>query len=344
MLTPTDLAYGAGAKSLMQSMLEQIEDRRKEEDEKRLGKPKNDPMVEARISASEEAKRAREKIASALFDQGQVDINELRMDLVERLGKKLGIDVEDAKSSYSLGKTFEAIVKDLGSTAKRDLEKEIGLDKLDISLDTFVAAITNPYGKESDGLKDALEKKAGNGRSSLGDARKVIQRLEDVANPKTLAELKLGPQYSDPTRVVDEETKAETLQDIRNAEAAQKLDEVLKTQDAVKAVNDVAFKTGDAAKPDAVPAVGDGELLQVLAAAVEQGKTPQNDNSAPSDAAADVPQDGPPLQAGDALPGTQAQARLDETMKEQDVQQAAILPVSVDEIGLYSLLKKRLAA
>ena len=41
------------------------------------------------------------------------------------------------------------------------IEKEIGLDKLGVSLDTVINAIIDPMGKDNDKLNAALEKKIG---------------------------------------------------------------------------------------------------------------------------------------------------------------------------------------
>ena len=104
MLLPTEQAFGQAATGLLQSMLDQIEERRKEQEEKRVGKTANDPMVEARITASEEARRSRENIAEAFFNGGTKSITEQKIELMDQLGKKLGINRDDYRSSYGYGK------------------------------------------------------------------------------------------------------------------------------------------------------------------------------------------------------------------------------------------------
>lgn len=347
MITPTQQAYGQAATNMMQSMIDDLEQRRKEEAEKSGKKPKADPVIEAKISASEEAKRAQAKISEALFSSSKVDINELRMDLIEQLGNELGLDIEEAKSSYGLGKMFEEAVKTLDFAAKADIEKALGLDKLDISLDQFVASVKNPYGDENEKLKGALEKQAGGG-SSNADIRKVVQRLEEVADPKTLEELKLGPQYADPTRVVDAETKAERLQDIAMAEASEKLGDVQEAQELIEQRNELAANLPEGVAEEVIDA-GSGELLQVLAAAAENVEAaPEADDTAVKEAAAGETQmssttvDEPGSEAEAAVAAVQG-----ERQQEADAEAALepeILAVHVDDIGLYSLLEKYRAA
>lgn len=233
MLLPTQVAAGRAITDSMQSMIETIEERRRQEEEKKRGR-KDDPLVNARISASSDARHAQSRIAEALFGMNKVDINELKMQLVNKLGEKLGISRDDGMSSYAYGRAIEDAMESIGAAGSRDLIKELGLDELDISLKELVNAIKAPWGEENDRLEEALEHQHGDGRTTSDQRAKVLQRLDDASNPKTLQELKLGPQYSDPTRVVDEETRAERLDDIKVKEAAEKLDDVRDVQEVLK--------------------------------------------------------------------------------------------------------------
>ena len=349
MLLPTQAAAGLAATNMMQSTLDSIEERRKEQEEKASGK-KADPVVQARISASTEAKRAQEKIATALFDSGKVNVNELKMQLVDRLGGKLGLERQDGDSNFSYGKALEEIVKNLDPSAARKLEKELGLQDLGISLVDMVAAIKNPYGNEDDRLEAALEKRENGGRMTPTETAKVVQRLEDAADPKTLEELKLGPQGYDPTRVVDAETKAELQEDIRAAEAGQKLEDVQDMQDAVGEKNDRAVKGETAGDPGAA-AAEDAMMLAVLAAA--SGEAPDNirtDAPAPAEGSTDTgggaadPDDGDSTQGNLPLLGEDANGMQAAQVAEKKTLSQQILTVHVDEIGVYELLRRRLAA
>ncbi len=291
MLFPTQQAHGLAATSQMQSMLDSIEEQRKREEEQRTGKEK-DRLLEARISASEDAKRAREKIASGLFGSNQADANQLKMDLLERLAKKLGLDTDEARSSFKFGKAVEDLVKDMRPDQIRALSDDIGLSELDITMDTLIAAIKSPYGDDSERLKDALTRKVNGGRIDA-DLGRVLQRMDDVADPKTLEELKLGPQGGDPARVEDGEARAERREDIKAAEAGRNLEEVRKLQEAVRQDNENGLPFADDA--DAAAPVTDEAI------------------SVDDEAEAEKKNDG-------------------------------IVPVYVDEIGLYELRDRKQAA
>jgi hypothetical protein len=349
MLLPTQQTYGLAATNMMQSMLDSIEDQRKKEEEQRTGK-KSDPVVEARISASEDTRRARDKITTALFGVNHTDPNQLKIELVDRLASKLGIDTDVARSSYQLGRALEDALKDLGSVGSAKLEEELGLKDMDISIDTLLAAIKNPYGDDNQRLMDGLNRKANGGKLDT-EVERVVQRLKDVADPKTLEELKLGPQGYDPTRVEDAETRAERQDDIQAAEAGKKLEDVQKVQDVIEKTNDkaTAEPTGDG-KTDAAP-VDDTALLALFAAAAEQVANSDTGDAAVSLVSDDKSTKDETAVSGEVLadneaPTSEMAANAIEELAADSAEKsyADIVPVRVDEIGIYELLKKKLAA
>lgn len=354
MLLPTQQSSGLAATNLMRSMLDGIEEQRKKEEAERTGKER-DKITEARIGASEEAKRAKDKIATALFGAGSADPGKLKLDLIERLGKKLGIDTDEAKSGYRLGKAMEDVLKGMSSTDISKLSEEIGLNDLGVTMETLINAIKNPYADDGKRLKEALLKQANGGKLGT-EVERVTQRLEDVADPKTLEELKLGPKGYDPTRVEDDETKAERQEDIKAAEAGKKLEDVQKTQDIIEKKNDEdvteADATGTGGSADAASANAIA-LISVFAAAAEQ--IDSSDDAASDDAAGEqeasaqgkgAAKNELPTNGSGTTPNELNADALEELTSPEipGDDQAGILPVSVDEIGLYELLKKKLAA
>ncbi|MFN7101229.1 MAG: hypothetical protein ACK4N1_01265 [Pseudorhizobium sp.] len=343
MILPTQAAFGLAATNLMQSTLDTIEERRKQDEEKATG-TKKDPVAEARMSASAESRRSEGKIAEALFSINNVDPNELKMQLTERLAAKLGIDLEKERSNYSLGKAIEEAAKSLDSTQISELEKDLGLKAAGVSLATVIAAIKNPYGDDNTRLMDGLNKVANGGQGGFDMAR-VIQRLEDVADPKTLEELKLGPQGYDPTRVEDAGTRAERRDDIQALEASGKLEDVQEMQDAVRENND---KVAQGAIPEGTSAsdTAGADMILLLGATVEQARDTEAVTGDPETVA---PDDAPV--SGDVAPvdGAEITEMNAEAMEELAAEalteaQIPILPISVDDIGLYELLKQKLAA
>ncbi|WP_105424729.1 hypothetical protein [Neorhizobium tomejilense] len=343
MLLPTQQTYGLAATNMMQSMLDSIEEQRKKDEEQRTGK-KSDPVTEARISASEDARRARDKITTALFGVTKTDPNELKIELVDRLAAKLGIDTDEARSSYKLGRALEDALKEMMPDKIGELVEDLGLEDIGISMDTLLSAIKNPYGDDNQRLMDGLNRKANGGKLDT-EVERVVQRLEDVADPKTLEELKLGPQGYDPTRVEDAETRAERQADIEAAEAGRKLEDVQKIQDVIEKKNDKAN-----AEPAAdTVSVDDTALLALFAAAAEQvagsdtgdaADSLVSDDSSSKDEASDA------VLTENEAPTNEMAAKAIEELAAENAEKsyADIVPVHVDEIGIYELLNKKLAA
>lgn len=351
MLLPTDQAFGQAATGLLQSMLDQIEERRKEQEEKRVGKTANDPMVEARITASEEARRSRENIAEAFFNGGTKSITEQKIELMDQLGKKLGISRDDFRSSYGYGKAIEDAISAIDPASAIQIKDELGLDDLGISLTELVAAIKNPYGDEDAKLEKALNKLAGDGKHSNLEIAKIVQRLEDTADPKSLEELKVGPQGWDPTRVEDAETRAERRADIKLAEASEKLEDVQDMQEAVSEAREggAAETSRDGRKSDS----GTDLMLQVLASSVEQTKAPETTDPQSATPVEGETVAGTPLEtgktSGEAEEAAKAEALGEANLEAQvkaainDNAASGILSVYFDDAGIYAFLKEKAA-
>jgi hypothetical protein len=340
MLLPTDRSAGLAATNLMQSMVDRAEERRVEEEEKAKGK-KEDPVLKARMSMDQTRARAKEKIETYLFDVSHVSVNELKLDLMERLGEALGLKQEDGESGFSWGRKLETILSTMDYAGKRALEKEIGLDELEISIDTLISAVKNPYADDSERLKAALELKAGGGSDTHVSQSRVLQRLEGIADPKSIEELKLEPALNDPTRVEDDQVRQERAEEISDKMAMEKLDDIQELQDVTK-------ETRNADGPDADAAAAALDTLSVLAGIADARETA--DAGSDSDAEAlEAVRD--PADLSDD-PRTQAKSALieagieptEELPEPGDLLEQQPLQIHVDEIGLYSLLAEKKAA
>lgn len=345
MLLPTQQSAGLAATNLMQSAIDSAEKRRVEEEERTKGK-QEDPVLKARMSMDTAQARAKEKIDSYLFDAGHVSTNELKMQLIDKLGMALGLKKLDEESGFSYGKKLETILSTMEYAQKRALEKEIGLDDLDISIDVLVAAIKNPYANDNERLEFALEKHTGGGKESQAAQSKVLQRLESIANPKSIEELKLEPSLNDPTRVEDDEVRQERAADIRGKEAMEKLDDVKELQEAVKENNADAAEAGAKGETEPGSAVAESlDMIQVLVGAADAGKAA--DAQSEADGQTEIVE-------GDASdPQTDARSNQIEAglepatepeMEPGDRPDLPILTVHVDDIGIYDLLRQKKAA
>lgn len=345
MITPLQSSAGTGLTSLMQSVIDDAEKRRVEEDEKLKGK-KEDKVLKTKLRSDEVQSAANDKINAHFFNTGALDVNEMKLRLIESLGKMLGIEKQEGQSGYSYGVQLEKAIAQLDPQQQFALSDKLGLAELGISLDDLVKAIKNPYGKEDDKLEIALEERATGISGTTASRTKILQRMETIADPKTLEELKLerAGETSDPTKVEDAETKAEREEQIGALEAGEKLEDVKNLHEAVKTQNEQAVGKGTAETGD--PAVAAVETIQILAARGE----------AISDTAADTAGASKGLASEMANTGPDnANGKNDISLSEQEevylitnngpdmteVTGPSILPIAVDENGIYALLAKK---
>jgi hypothetical protein len=427
-------AGGTVATSLVQSVLDDLEKRRLEEEEKARGK-KEDKILKTKVAADDVARSANAKINEHFFGALQRDENPLAT-LMARFTAVMGVTQGAEESSLDFGTrledalffadyvtkkdidgkpmeiglaTFRVSVADLNAaldgsdktptaeasflarfvtqnglqqadgeddleyrlrlkislTAARqdvpnsvaEVENRSGLTELGISAAQMIEAIKRPYGDAAQAIKAMLADKAAEDKSVTSETTKVLQRLEDIADPKTEEELKLERLEKDPTRVEDAETRKEREEDIRTLEAADKLEDIEKLHDAVKEGNDAAAE-GKETEPGEVtnPVATAIETIQVLAAGAEVTQTQADsetrdgdtagfaaaDGSAKSASADETPSDEETKQAqlvALARAGQAAPAQASDVSAEQE-----IFALSIDEDGLYDYLARRKAA
>lgn len=253
--------------------------------------------------------------------------------LAARVAEQAGLTGKEEdfgdQMSTALTSARAALPKDVAA-----LEESTGLKDLGIKASQMIAAIANPWSAEAVSVKAALEEQSEGEKGMTRETLKVLQRLEDVADPKTKEELKAERGTDKIGEINDAEVAAEREQDIKNAEAGEKLEDVQELQDVVK---DNLDSKGDEKTAEGAPIV-DAELamIQVLAAIPDETKA-SNDNDA---AAAAEPA---------TIEKPTATGAVDDSETLLDVQaviqdgQKDILPISVDENGLYALLRKKAA-
>lgn len=351
MLLPTQQANLSSITSLMQSVVDDAEKRRIEEDEKLKGKKGEDKVLKAKLRSDEVRRTANDKINAHFFNTSGLDVNEMKVKLIQSLGKMLGIDKQDGQSGFSYGRQLENAIAQLDPQQEFVLIDKLGLNELGISLDDLVKAIKNPYGEQDDKLETALEERATGISGTAASRTKILQRMETIADPKSLEELKLerSGQISDPTKIEDAETKAERAEQIGALEAAEKLEDVKDLHEAVKTQNEQALESGSAATGTIQnPVAAAVETIQVLAAGGEAINEAADTREAPEGVASEMADRGP----------TGADGTNDISLSEEDevyllsnngpdmteTTGKSILTIEVDENGIYALLAEKEAA
>ncbi|MCA2370839.1 hypothetical protein ATU3B_04305 [Agrobacterium genomosp. 3 str. CIP 111-78] len=410
MITPLQQTASIAVSDLMRSMVETIEERQREEQEKANG-TKKDEAVKTQPQPDQSQRVANEKISAYLFGIMKPDPDAFAS-LVSRFSSALGVTQENDESSFSFArrlqdaltltgsfekadaqgkattislKSFgvsEAQVVDVlnnGVTAKTDpmaalaariaesagltgkeedfgvqmsdaimamratlpksvddLEESTGLKELGVSAQQMIAAIANPFGDAARAVKDALNEQAQGTRFMTRETLKVIQRLEDVADPKTKEELQAERGEDRIGEVNDAEVKAEREQDIQSRDAQGKLEDVQELQDVVKEHIDAAAgeKTDGTEGQGPVDISSEIALISVLAATPDEEAAPAENDNAPAEA--DKAKTDATTTPADAEALLEAMAVVDDARN-------TILPISIDDNGLYELLKKKAA-
>lgn len=200
----------------------------------------------------------------------------------------------------------------------------------------MIAAIANPYGDDARAVKNALNEQVQGTQFMTRETLKIIQRLEDVADPKTKEELQAERGKEEIGEINDAEVKAEREEEIKALNAQGKLEDVQELQDVVKEHIDASMdkKADGTNKQKPSDTLPETTLISVLAATSKEDTAPteNQDEPAKAEAAAESPAD----VENDAEELLKAQAVVNDA-------RAAILPISIDDNGLYELLKKKAA-
>lgn len=254
--------------------------------------------------------------------------------LVARLAEANGVSQGTEESDRDFEARLSATLTEQRGQGPKDvktLEKQSGLADLGLKAADLIAAIANPYGSEAERVKDALADKAREEKALTPEMRKVLARLEDTADPKSIEELKAERSRRDPTRVEDAETRAEREEQIRALEAGEKLEDVEKLQDAL---GEAAESTNAGAADPVEEALSTIQLLAAGADAARQAKAEPEEEKAETDTPAETTEE--------ALRDLDAAGVEEEEAREQA--RKDVFALRVDENGIYDLITRRLAA
>lgn len=264
--------------------------------------------------------------------------------LVARLATQGGLSTKDpaafdAQLTNYLTKMRAGLPEDT-----KALQKMTGLKDLGISIDELIAAVANPHGDAAQKIKGILDDQKELEKGMTLEMSKVIQRLEDVADPKSLEELKQEKEKPEFTEVNDAEVQAERDADIENLKHAEKLDDVIEMHDAIRDGLEQSKDSDsgeDAVNTDAAAA----QMIQLLSAGLTVDKATKADNDNETDA--EATEDEPSKSSGnnDGKPDADEQKAdyanaLDTVSGDRS---DTPLWVGVDENGLYELLKRNAA-
>jgi hypothetical protein len=418
MLTPLQSAQSTAAVSAMQSIVETLEERRREETEKASGRKTEDALQkqQAHLRSDDTTRQANARINEHFFGSNAGGADTLAK-LVSRFSDMLGITQQDGESGRAFaqrladqltlvggislpakGSTLNVTLGGLGTTltavkqaisgpsddatanliarlaltadvtqgeneADADFEQRLssmltrmrgelpadvatleetsGLADLGLEATDLVAAIRNPYGTEAERVKDALADKAREEKALTPEMQKVLARLEDAANPKSIEELKLDRTRRDLTRVEDSEVRQEREDTIHKLEAGEKLEDVQDLQDAVGKAQEDATKAETDKKTSGDTADKALDTIQLLASGAEATKTTEK-TPAKTDESLVTNKDAPAETTGEAVRNLDA-ASIEERNEREDAQRE-IFALRIDDNGIYDLITRQLVA
>jgi len=117
------------------------------------------------------AAAASAQTGDALFSVNSPNLNKMRIDLIKRVGDEFGIKESDYDSPSAYGAAIKQKIAEINRQPNSQqeidrIEKELGLDKLGLSLYEVANAIMDPKGDDARKLDAALEKQIGTNNHS----------------------------------------------------------------------------------------------------------------------------------------------------------------------------------
>lgn len=116
--------------------------------------------------ASDASEQARSALSESIFSVNHKGVTEMKLDLIERTGKALGVEKEDYASAQEFAAAMRKVVREIrlqpgGELALRAIERDLGLDELGLSIDDVIDAASDVDGKAGDKVERALAEKYG---------------------------------------------------------------------------------------------------------------------------------------------------------------------------------------
>lgn len=116
-----------------------------------------------KVSVTTQPSAGESKVAEAMFGVNNAGITKQKLDLIDKTAKALGVNQDDYASRDdfvdALQQAFGRLKLDGGDAAVHGLEKQLGLDKLGVSLQDVIDSARDP--DANDKLTKALMKRAG---------------------------------------------------------------------------------------------------------------------------------------------------------------------------------------
>jgi len=101
------------------------------------------------------------KRSPSIFSASHADPNAMKIKLMERLGKAFGLSLRDFAEPGDMARAIRQAMSKMTPDGIRAIEKAVGLDRLDMSLNEMLDAMSNPGGGADRKLDAALRNPTG---------------------------------------------------------------------------------------------------------------------------------------------------------------------------------------
>jgi len=144
------------------------------------GNPATDVL--STVHSEAQPTKAETKISETMYSVNHMGITERKLELIDRTGKALGVDKDDYGTN---GEFVDAMRKALGklkieqgAAAVMALNRELGLDKLGLSVEDVIDSAADP--DASDKVTEALEKEAGMTSEEEESSQGILGALDEL--------------------------------------------------------------------------------------------------------------------------------------------------------------------
>ena len=116
---------------------------------------------EGKVGMSAQPGQIEAALSESIFSVNHKDVTKMKLDLIERTGEELGVDMHAYESAQDYAAAMRRVVKEIlrkpnGEMALKAVERKLNLDDLGLSIKDVINAASDPDGDGGDKVEKAL--------------------------------------------------------------------------------------------------------------------------------------------------------------------------------------------
>lgn len=146
-----------------------------------IGIDRNKPTENGLVAAANGIKSEEVEATTDYWDINSVTPTQMKIKLFEKVGEAFGLDQDNFDSFGTYAAAIESMIDKIkkedpagAAVTLRQIENDLGLPELGISLDDVVKAMLDPSGREDDKLDEILKEKADEINGDFGDDEEEV--------------------------------------------------------------------------------------------------------------------------------------------------------------------------